>query len=142
MKKIILKLLGFDEASIEFLKQEINDLHITISTLKDESKDIYNRTEQAFMIIKMCGIDTKDEKWWEKETGYFSDHNTFMIVQNIRLNAKKEWIEKHPSLKTNKIFHGACLGCITPIKKGIGECLKCKWANWGCDYPNLFEGEK
>lgn len=136
MKKLILRLLGFDNVSIQTLRSEIADLQTTISNLKDEATAIYEKTEQAFIIIKQLNIDKTNELWWEKADLNTKDMEVYMLADRIRKSAAREWVSKHPSLKEVKIFHGGCLNCITPLEDGIGKCLGCKYLG-GFDLPDL-----
>jgi len=48
------------------------------------------------------------------------------------------FIETYPESKEKKIFHGGCLDCSTPVKKGVGTCLGCSYANGTFSgYPSL-----
>ena len=139
MKNLILKLLGLDQKTVESLRSEVDWLKTTLATLRQESTEVYNKTEQAFIIIKELGIDQEKECWWEDDNINFRnlDHNSRMIAYNIQKSAMKEWVRKNPSLLVRKTFHGGCLGCITPLEKGIGTCLGCHYANFNQGYPDL-----
>jgi len=132
MKNYILKLLG-----IPNFKKEIADLKITIETLKNEATKTYKIYEDAFCFIK--GIDMKDENkpWWEQDSLRYSDnHETMILVENIKRSKEIEFATNNPSLKVKKIFHGGCLSCKTPEEKGIGTCTGCRYL-MGWNYPDL-----
>lgn len=136
MKRLILKLLGFDAVSIKALKTEIEHLQTTISSLKEEVTTVYNKTEDAFNLIHLLGIDKKDELWWENFSPNTKNFEVYLMAERIKTNAQREWVKKNPSLKVKKIFHGSCLSCEIPVKNGIGKCLGCCHAN-GSKFPDL-----
>ncbi len=142
MKNIILKWLGFDKITIESMKQEVAELKTTINSLSNDLNNLYGKTQKAFTIIKSMKIDLKNELWWENRDtfsmiGRGCDIETFRIANQIRNDAKIAWVERYPTLKERKIFHGGCLGCQTPINKGIGTCLGCKYLSSDYSKPDL-----
>lgn len=133
MKKIILKLLGVPD-----FKKEIQDLNITIETLKNEATKTYKIYEDAFLIIKGLDFHNKETLWWEQSDFKFDGGNmeTFQVIENIKKSKKREFAINNPSLKIKKIFHGGCLSCDTPTSKGIGTCLGCQYL-MGWSFPDL-----
>lgn len=146
MKKRFLKWLGFDVNAIQTLQNDVKDLQSTISNLKTEATDYYKKIEDVGIVIKMLDIDKKNEFWWE-DRNYLRTCRDFKIMEfarNIQDNAAREWVNNHPSVKVRKIFHGGCLGCATPLNKGIGVCLGCSYFGDGCSssLPDLSTKEK
>lgn len=131
MKKLLLKLLGFDAVSMQSLRAEVAELRTTIASLKADATAVYEKTEQAFVIIKQLNIDNTNELWWENVKIDHSNPEVWRLAENIKKSARREWVQNNPSLKVRKIFHGGCLGCVTPINEGIGKCLGCKYLSGG-----------
>ena len=66
----------------------------------------------------------------------------YKIMGNIFTRRLCEIINyKQFCLKVKKIFHGGCLSCKTPEKKGIGTCTGCQYL-MGWDYPDLSTSSK
>lgn len=44
----------------------------------------------------------------------------------------KVYAKNHIDEKKKIIFHGGCLGCVTPLHYGLGNCLECMYfePNW------------
>lgn len=118
-------------------KKEIQDLKTTIDTLKKEATSTYKKYEEAFAIIKALDLQDKNKRWWEQDIKYDGkNHETMMLVHNIKRSEEREFAANNPSLKIRKIFHGGCLYCQTPLDKGIGVCTGCQYL-MGWDYPDL-----
>ena len=136
MKKFILNLLGLNieelQRNISDLKKESIELNETVRSLKDEATNTYKVYEECFLLITGIINDTpKDKMWWE-QTLYMSANTTsdqYFLACRIQASEKLKWAKSHPSLKVQKIFHGACLQCVTPLETGIGTCTGCKYAN-------------
>ena len=52
---------------------------------------------------------------------------------------KQEFALSNPHTKIHIIFHGGCHGCKTPLRAGIGICVKCHYFNsqWE-ELPSLY----
>lgn len=131
MKKLILKLIGLDPEKVKNLQKEIDQLKLTTSNLEQETSDTYNKIEQAIILYKKLGINS-NEKWWQSDDIYKNIENVSDVYDTIRLlitKHRKDWVKKNPDSKERVIFHGGCLECITPSKKGVGNCLDCTYAH-------------
>ena len=49
-------------------------------------------------------------------------------MNNIKEN-RKQYARNHVNEKTHFVFHGECLGCVTPLHYGIGNCVGCLYFN-------------
>jgi len=50
----------------------------------------------------------------------------------------KQYARVHPSEKKHIVFHGGCLGCVTPLHYGLGNCTGCLYFNGVVsNYPTL-----
>jgi len=135
MRRFILKLLGCKN-----LLKEVQDLKLTIESLKDNATKTYKIYEEAFCFIK--GLNIKDKEgvmWWEKNIPFDgNNYETLRIVERIKKSKEIEFVEQNPSLKIHKVFHGGCLGCVTPLEEGIGKCLGCEYLRGiTSGYPDL-----
>lgn len=130
-------MIGLDHNTVLGLQNQVADLKKTVENLTRNANDAYKKSEQAIILYKKLGINKEEERWWEKESVYFEDFETQILAENIKKSGMKDFIRKHPSLQERFIFHGGCLDCNTPIKKGCGECLGCHYANFGSGMPDL-----
>ena len=123
-------------------KKEIRDLKTTIETMKDEATKTYKIYEEAFIMIKLMDLQDKNVPWYEQDIKYDgNNHDTMRLVYDIKRSKEQEFARNNPSLKIHKIFHGGCLGCLTPIEKGIGVCTGCQYL-MGWSYPDLSSTNK
>jgi len=44
----------------------------------------------------------------------------------------------NPKSKNHVIFHGGCIGCLSPEEMGIGNCIGCKYFTADWKLPNLY----
>jgi hypothetical protein len=138
MKKLILRIIGLDPNTVLQLQNKVTSLTKTVENLTKNATDAYKKSEQAIILYKKLGINTEQERWWEKESIYFEDHETYILAEKIKKTAMKDFARENPLLQERFIFHGACLNCNTPIKKGCGECLGCCYSNYfGSGLPDL-----
>lgn len=110
--------------------------------LKDEATKTYKIYEDAFCFIKEIDMEDENKPWWEQDSlRHSGNFETMRIAENIIRRKKIEFATNNPSLKVKKIFHGGCLSCKTPEKKGIGTCTGCQYL-MGWDYPDLSTSSK
>lgn len=137
MKKLILRMIGLDAETVLDLQNKVSNLERTVGNLTKEATKAYKKSEDAVILYKHLGINKEEERWWKKDNNHFNDIETRKLADRIRKSGMKDFIRENPSLQERFVFHGACLGCTTPIKKGCAECLGCKFANFGSNLPDL-----
>ncbi len=129
-------MIGLDPNTVLGLQNQVADLKLTVENLTRNATDAYKKSEQAIILYKKLGINKEEKRWWEKSV-YFEDFETQKLADKIKTSGMKDFIRQNPSVQERFIFHGGCLGCNTPIKKGCGKCLGCVYANWGSGMPDL-----
>ena len=95
-------------------------------------------------LLKLMGINYKEIDSLNNEVHLLKEsidrykkikrENTYDIEKAGKLN----FISENPYIKERIVFHGACLSCVTPIKKGCGACQGCMYSNFNDDLPSLM----
>lgn len=138
MRKILLRLFGIPD-----FWQQISGLQATINSLQNDLTKQYEKSEQVFLFLN--NIATNEKIPWFEDENVLKDHGCDVrnLAYTIRREQNIQFARDYASLKIHKIFHGGCLGCLSPAMQGIGICLKCKYLmGLNSGYGDLSNNEK
>lgn len=121
---------------INRLKKEVAALQATVNTLTKDITKAHQQMEEMLVLTKAA--TSSQSVWYENEELLRTmDPEVKVMAYSIQGNKKAEIADLYPALKKRVIFHGACLGCTTPINYGLGTCRGCKFIGAEWDKPDL-----
>ena len=72
-------------------------------------------------------ISDKGTFGFETKEGWDEFHR----LEDLRRLNEKEYARQYKSEKAHYVFHGGCLGCVTSLHYGLGNCLGCSYFGEG-----------